>query len=106
VTRSGFVNILNGGAALFRDVKWSSSEKKIARSAFDTALESALAKVMAEFKRKANAASTPSEMSVSNGRRSMNCSIIGTRNFLLSWPGSFEKRILMKASSQVCQKRS
>jgi hypothetical protein len=47
---------------LFRDVKWSSSEKKIARSAFDTALESALAKVMAEFKRKANAASTPSEM--------------------------------------------
>jgi DNA-binding MarR family transcriptional regulator len=62
VTRSGFVNILNGGAALFRDVKWSSSEKKIARSAFDTALESALAKVMAEFKRKANAASTPSEM--------------------------------------------
>jgi len=47
---------------LLHDVKWSPSEKKIARRAFDTALESALAKVMAEFKRKANAASTPSEM--------------------------------------------
>ncbi|MCK1511470.1 hypothetical protein IVB22_02555 [Bradyrhizobium sp. 190] len=47
---------------MFHDVKWSPSEKKIARRAFDTALESALAKVMAEFKRRANAASTPSEM--------------------------------------------
>ena len=47
---------------MFHDVKWSPSEKKIARRVFDTALESALAKVMAEFKRKANAASTPSEM--------------------------------------------
>lgn len=44
------------------DIKWSPSEKKIVRTAFDTALESALAKVTAEFKRKANAASTPSEM--------------------------------------------
>ena len=48
---------------MFHDLKWSPSEKKIARSAFDTALESVLAKVMmAEFKRMANAASTPSEM--------------------------------------------
>jgi DNA-binding MarR family transcriptional regulator len=47
---------------VFHDVKWSPSEKKIARRAFDTALQSALAKVMAEFKRRANAASTPSEM--------------------------------------------
>ena len=47
---------------MFHDLKWSPSEKKIARSAFDTALKSALAKAMAEFKRKANAASTPSEM--------------------------------------------
>jgi hypothetical protein len=38
------------------------SEKKIARSAFDAALESALAKVMAEFKRRAEAATTPSDM--------------------------------------------
>ena len=47
---------------MFHDVKWSSSEKKIARRAFDAALKSALAKVMTEFKRLANAASTPSEM--------------------------------------------
>jgi hypothetical protein len=47
---------------VFRHVKWSPSEKKIARRAFDAALESALAKGMAEFKRKANAATTPSEM--------------------------------------------
>ena len=47
---------------MFHDLKWSPSEKKIARRIFDTALESALAKVMAEFKRKANAATTPSEM--------------------------------------------
>jgi hypothetical protein len=47
---------------MFHDLKWSPSEKKIARRAFDTALESALAKVMADFKRKANAATTPSEM--------------------------------------------
>ena len=44
------------------DLKWSSSEKKIARSAFDAALESALTKIMAEFKRKAHAVTEPSEM--------------------------------------------
>jgi len=44
------------------DLKWSHSEKKIARAAFDAALDAALAKVMAEFKRKANAATTPSDM--------------------------------------------
>jgi hypothetical protein len=44
------------------DLKWSPAEKKIARSAFDAALEGALAKVMAEFKRKANALTTPSDM--------------------------------------------
>ena len=37
-------------------------EKKLARHAFDTALEAALAKTMAEFKRKANAATQPSDM--------------------------------------------
>lgn len=47
---------------MFHDVKWSSSEKKVARKAFDTALESALGKVMAEFKRRAAAATSPSEM--------------------------------------------
>jgi hypothetical protein len=46
----------------FHDLKWSPSEKKVARNAFDAALESALAKVMAEFKRRAEAAATPSDM--------------------------------------------
>jgi hypothetical protein len=44
------------------DLPWSASEKKIARSAFDAALESALAKTMAEFKKKAAAVAAPSEM--------------------------------------------
>lgn len=44
------------------DFSWSASEKKIARHAFDTALEAALAKTMAEFKSRANAATVPSEM--------------------------------------------
>ena len=44
------------------DLKWSPSEKKVARSAFDAALESALAKVTVEFKRRAEAATTPSDM--------------------------------------------
>jgi hypothetical protein len=47
---------------MFRDLKWSPSEKKVARRAFDTALQSALAKVMAEFKSRAAAATTPSDM--------------------------------------------
>jgi hypothetical protein len=42
------------------DLKWSPSEKRVAREAFDSALESAFAKVMAEFKRRASAAATPS----------------------------------------------
>jgi hypothetical protein len=45
-----------------RDLKWSGSEKKIARHAFDAALESARAGIMAEFKAKAAAVTTPSEM--------------------------------------------
>jgi len=44
------------------DRKWSQSEKKIARRAFDAALEVALSKTMAELKRKASAARTPSDM--------------------------------------------
>ena len=43
-------------------LKWSPSEKKIARSAYDAALESALARIMTEFKSKAGAVTTPSEM--------------------------------------------
>jgi hypothetical protein len=47
---------------VFHDLKWSPSEKKVASKAFDAALESALGKVMAEFKRRAAAASTPSDV--------------------------------------------
>lgn len=45
-----------------RDLTWSGSEKKIARHAFDAALESALSGIIAEFKAKAAAVATPSEM--------------------------------------------
>jgi hypothetical protein len=34
------------------DLKWSPSEKKVARAAFDAALEVALGKKLAEFKRR------------------------------------------------------
>lgn len=44
------------------DLKWSGSEKKIARSAYDAALESALASVMTEFKKRADAIIAPSDM--------------------------------------------
>ena len=47
---------------MFHDLKWSPSEKKIARKAFDAARESALAKVMAEFKSKSSAVTTLREM--------------------------------------------
>jgi Photoprotection regulator fluorescence recovery protein len=44
------------------DLKWSGSEKKIARCAFEAAFDSTLAGIMSEFKEKAAAAATPSEM--------------------------------------------
>lgn len=44
------------------ETSWSPSEKKVARAAYDKALERALASIMAEFKRRANAATTASEM--------------------------------------------
>jgi photoprotection regulator FRP-like protein len=44
------------------DLKWSASEKKIARSAYEHALESMLAKLMIEFKAKAAAVTTQSDM--------------------------------------------
>jgi hypothetical protein len=47
---------------MFHDLKWSPSEKKVARRAFDAALDSVLGKIMVEFKRRAAAASIPSEM--------------------------------------------
>jgi DNA-binding MarR family transcriptional regulator len=47
---------------MYHDLKWSPSEKKVARKAYDAALQSALGKIMAEFKRRAAAAATPSDM--------------------------------------------
>jgi len=44
------------------DVTWSSSEKQIARRAFDAALDAALAKILAEFKARAARATSASEM--------------------------------------------
>jgi glycyl-tRNA synthetase beta subunit len=41
---------------------WSNSEKKIARRAFDEALETALARALADFKQKAAAAATAADM--------------------------------------------
>src|SRR5690242_9370252 len=46
----------------FHDLKWSPSEKKVARGAFDAALESALAKALVEFKKKADTVTTASDM--------------------------------------------
>ena len=43
------------------DVRWSASEKKIARRAYDAALEKLQASITAEFKARANAAATPSD---------------------------------------------
>lgn len=47
---------------MLHDIKWSPSEKKTARRAFDAALDVALGTIMVEFKRRAAAATTPSEM--------------------------------------------
>jgi hypothetical protein len=41
---------------------WSAAEKKVARRAFDAAVQSALAAIMAEFKAKAAAVTTPADM--------------------------------------------
>jgi hypothetical protein len=44
------------------DLQWSPTEKKIARRAYDQALQAALDREMAEFKARAKAVTTPSEM--------------------------------------------
>jgi hypothetical protein len=44
------------------DLKWSASEKKTARSAFDTALAAELAELIVEFKRRAAAASSAEDL--------------------------------------------
>ena len=45
-----------------QDLKWSPAEKKIARSAYDAALETTLETLVAEFKRKADAVTSASEL--------------------------------------------
>lgn len=45
-----------------RDLNWSAAEKRIARRAFDAALDAALAGIMSEFKARAAAAAEPSDM--------------------------------------------
>jgi len=47
---------------VYHDLKWSQSEKKIARRVYDTALENELADIMAEFKARAAAVATADEM--------------------------------------------
>ena len=44
------------------DLKWSESEKRLARRVFDAALAAELAEVMAEFKARAVAATEPDDM--------------------------------------------
>ena len=44
------------------DLKWSSSEKKIAREAYDAALKAAITELMAEFKRQASAAASAADL--------------------------------------------
>ena len=44
------------------DFSWTHAEKKIARRVFEAALQTELAEVMAEFKRKADRATTPDDM--------------------------------------------
>ena len=97
---------------MFHDLKWSPSEKKIARKAYDTALEAALAKVMAEFKRRADAVATPSNMwdvedYLCQQRREIE-ETFGYRYSQLPFvlPASFEKGIWMKVSSRGCRKKS
>jgi Photoprotection regulator fluorescence recovery protein len=44
------------------NLKWSESEKKLARRVFEAALEAELAEIMASFKAKASAVGTPDEL--------------------------------------------
>ena len=44
------------------DIKWSETEKKLARRVFDAALQRSLGDLMVEFKSKAERVTTPEEM--------------------------------------------
>jgi hypothetical protein len=54
-------NISASGAKVY-DIKWSVSEKELARCLFEAALAEELAEVMAEFKAKAAAVALPEDM--------------------------------------------
>ncbi|WP_085121454.1 hypothetical protein [Tistlia consotensis] len=45
-----------------RDLKWSGSEKKVARRAFDQAAEAVFAELLAEFRRRAAAVAEPADL--------------------------------------------
>jgi hypothetical protein len=44
------------------DIKWTNSEKKLAREVFESALQKELAEIIAEFKTKAAAISEPDDL--------------------------------------------
>jgi hypothetical protein len=48
--------------AKVHDIKWTNSEKKLAREVFESALQRELAEIIAEFKRKAAAVSVPDDL--------------------------------------------
>ncbi len=96
----------------FRDLNWSPSEKKVARRAYDAALEAALASVMAEFKGKASAVTLPSEMwqieDYLRGQRREIDEMFDYRysQLPLSLLASFGRAIWMKISLPACRKTS
>jgi Photoprotection regulator fluorescence recovery protein len=44
------------------DIKWTNSEKKLAREVFESALQKELAEIIAEFKRRASTVSEPDDL--------------------------------------------
>lgn len=47
---------------MYHDMKWSPSDKEVARRVYDTAIENELAEIMGELKTRASAVTTPDEM--------------------------------------------
>jgi hypothetical protein len=97
------------------DLKWSESEKKLARRVFEAALTAELAEVMAEFKAQAAAAAEPDDMwsiqeHLYRKRREIDRSTrnttIATRSCLWSSVGCFAKAAYRRLSWLAWQKRS
>jgi Photoprotection regulator fluorescence recovery protein len=95
-----------------QDIGWSSSEKKIARRAFDAALDTALAAIIAEFKRRAAAATTSDEMwdmedYLRRQRRQIEETFdIAIRSFRLSLRDSYPRATWTKRNSPACRMTS